>query len=266
MRQLFIIIVVLCTIIGCTSEKDASDVVLLLDQSALKVTEGDAVRFGIETWTVHDRLERMDISSYDKENGKVDLVSVPLSSVRYEGEYFYRAPEIDSDSLVIELSFTVHDNLSNSRTMRAWLTIVAEDAVLDEAATSVLMYSPESGKPDGFSLTTLQPLYVSASEDSDVDIYVPAGQDSDVMSDGWLSKSGLKFARMDGIDYPTITRNRLWTLYSNAVKTDAVNGIAVGDVIMVGTDAVALGIILVTGVFDEEGTESDRYMFNIKLM
>ena len=120
--------------------------------------------------------------------------------------------------------------------------------------------------PDGFSLTTLQPLYVSASEDSDVDIYVPAGQDSDVMSDGWLSKSGLKFARMDGIDYPTITRNRLWTLYSNAVKTDAVNGIAVGDVIMVGTDAVALGIILVTGVFDEEGTESDRYMFNIKLM
>ena len=45
-----------------------------------------------------------------------------------------------------------------------------------------------------------------------------------------------------------------------------VTDISTGDVILIGTDAYAEGIILVTGVFDEAGTAEDRYMFNIKML
>ena len=61
---------------GCVSEKDASDVILLLDQSTYTVTEGDLVRFGIETWTINDRLDRLEISSYDRVNGKSELDTI----------------------------------------------------------------------------------------------------------------------------------------------------------------------------------------------
>lgn len=251
---------------GCVSEKDASDVILLLDQSTYTVTEGDLVRFGIETWTINDRLDRLEISSYDRVNGKSELDTIHLGSVRYVGEYLYRAPETDTDSLVVELTFISYDNTSHSAQVHTYLNVINKDALLAESATSVLMYSPASGKPDGFSLHALQPVYVSSADDADIDIYVPASAEPDRLSDEWKSKSGLKFVKMSGVDYSTITRDRLWALYSNAIKSDVVKNIGTGDVIVVGTDYAAAGIILVTGVFDEDGAGNDRYMFNVKML
>lgn len=266
MRKVSAVLFCLAAVIGCVSEDDASDVVMLVDQSAYVVTEGNNVRFALEAWTLHERMERIDISSYDSENGRVGLHSVPLDAQHYTGEYLYQAPDIESDTLLVELSFTAYDNAANTGNMKAYVSVVSRDAVLEEAAVSVLMYSPDSGQPDGFSLSNLQPLYVSASSDEDVDIYVPQRQDSDILSDEWRSKSGLKFTRMTGVDYATMTRDRLWTLYANAVRTDVVSGIRAGDVILVGTELSAVGAVLVTGVYDEPGTEADRYMFNVKLM
>ncbi|HIZ85692.1 MAG TPA: hypothetical protein IAC04_04295 [Candidatus Coprenecus stercoravium] len=253
-------------IFGCVSEKDASDVILLIDQSAYTASEGETVRFEIETWTIHDRMDRIEISSYDSERGKTDLDTLALSDKRQTVEYFYKVPESESDSLTVELSFTAYDNQAHSQKVTTFVHIVSKDAVLSEAATSVTIYSPASGKPDGFSLLTLQPVYASSTEDSDADICVPESSDPGQLSDKWKSKSGLKFAKMTGVDYPTITRNRLWALYSNALKAESVNDIETGDVIMIGTDLSVIGIILVTGVYDEEGSGNDRYMFNIKMM
>ncbi|HIZ86649.1 MAG TPA: hypothetical protein IAC03_00585 [Candidatus Coprenecus pullistercoris] len=266
MKRTVTVLSFIAAVIGCVSERDASDVVLLVDQSAYAVTEGNNVRFNLETWTVHEKMDRVDISSYDSENGRVDLQSIPLNVRHYAGEYLYQTPDIDADTLFVELSFTAYDNAGNVGKRNAYISVVNKDSMLDEAAVSVLMYSPDSGRPDGFSLRTLQPLYVSASRDEDVDIYVPQRQDSDVLSDEWRSKSGLKFVKMTGVDYATMTRDRLWALYANAVKSDVVTGIETGDVILVGTDISAAGAVLVTGVFDEPGTDADRYMFNIKLI
>ena len=251
---------------GCMSEKDASDVVLLVSQSDWTAAEGETVRFGIETWTIHDRLVSLDISSYDRKTGITELDSRPLDTERYTGEYIYRAPAIESEQEVLELIFSVTDNLGNTQKVSAFVTVVKEDGMLEESATSVLMYSPDSGKPDGFSISTLQSLYVIAAQDTEVDIYVPQNPDSDVLGKIWRSKSGLRFAKMTGVDYSTISASGLTALYANASKNDMVTDISTGDVILIGTDASAEGIILVTGVFDEAGTAEDRYMFNIKML
>ena len=95
---------------GCMSEKDASDVVLLVSQSDGTAAEGETVRFGIETWTIHDRLVSLDISSYDRKTGITELDSRPLDTERYTGEYIYRAPAIESEQEVLELIFSVTDN------------------------------------------------------------------------------------------------------------------------------------------------------------
>lgn len=261
---------VLAMMPGCMSEKDASDVILLVDPSYVKAAEGDVVRFNIETWTLHDHMASLEISSFDQKTGEAGLESRTLDARKYTGEFLYIVPETGGEISRVEISFEATDNMGNTQSVTAYVDISGDDAAIEEAASSVMMYSPASGKPDGFSLKTLQTLYVSASESADVDIYVREEENPDApdqMSTSWMSGSGLLFCKMSsGVDYASITPSRLRALYEASTLSKAAVDISQGDVILVGTDTFPLGIILVTGVYDDPGTENDRYIFNIKVL
>ena len=246
---------------GCMSEKDASDVILLVDPSYVKVAEGDVVRFNIETWTLHDHMASLEISSFDQKTGEAGLESRTLDARKYTGEFLYTVPETGGEISRVEISFEATDNMGNTQSVTVYVDISGDDAAMEEAASSVMMYSPASGKPDGFSLKTLQ---------TDVDIYVREEENPDApdqMSTSWMSGSGLLFCKMSsGVDYASITPSRLRALYEASTLSKAAVDISQGDVILVGTDTFPLGIILVTGVYDDPGTENDRYIFNIKVL
>ena len=279
MRHFHVIIAaLLMTICGCVSEKDAYEVVVLITPSSYTAYSGGNVNFDINTWTINDYLTRLEITSFDLENGYADLETRELAQKHYKGEFFYNVPEIASDSLSVKVIFEVWDNLGYSRRIeypiKVYRTEKPDDELLEEAATSVTMYSPASGKPDGFCIRTLQTVITAAAAESDIDIYLYQEQESDVLPSEWRSRTGLKFARMSGVNYSTITRGQLRTLYESAEKSDLVQNVEDGDVILLGREteaedgqesvAEAVGIILVTGVYDEAGPSNDKYMFNIK--
>lgn len=268
-----IIAALLMTICGCVSEKDASEVVVLITPSSYTAYSGDNVNFDINTWTINDYLTRLEITSFDLENGYADLETRELAQKHYTGEFFYNVPEIALDSLSVKVIFEVWDNFGYSRRIEYPLKVFSSENQLEESASAVMLYNPASGKPDGFCIRTVQPLVTSAAAEADIDICLYQEQESDVLPQEWRSKTGLKFARMSGINYSTITRGQLRALYASAEKLDMVSDISVGDVILIGRETVEdgqepvsepLGIILVTGVYDEEGSSEDRYMFNIK--
>lgn len=273
-----IIAALLMTICGCVSEKDASEVVVLIRPSSYTAYGGDNVNFDIDTWTIHDYLTDLEISSFDLENGYTDLETRELAQKHYVGEFFYNVPEISSDSLSVKVIFEAEDNLGYSRRIEYPLKVYrkdnSEDALLPEAATSVSMFNPSSDKADGFCIRTLQTVVTAAAAESDIDIYLYQEQESDVLPSEWRSRTGLKFARMSGVNYSTITRGQLRTLYESAEKSDLVQNVEEGNVILLGREteaedgqesvSEAVGIILVTGVYDEAGPSNDKYMFNIK--
>ena len=255
-----IIAALLMTICGCVSEKDASEVVVLITPSSYTAYGGGNVNFDINTWTINDYLTRLEITSFDLENGYADLETRELAQKHYKGEFFYE------------------DNLGYSRRIEYPLKVYrkdnSEDALLPEAATSVSMFNPSSDKADGFCIRTLQTVVTAAAAESDIDIYLYQEQESDVLPSEWRSRTGLKFARMSGVNYSTITRGQLRTLYESAEKSDLVQNVEEGNVILLGREteaedgqesvSEAVGIILVTGVYDEAGPSNDKYMFNIK--
>ena len=147
MKHLTVIIAaLLMTICGCVSEKDASEVVVLIRPSSYTAYGGDNVNFDIDTWTIHDYLTDLEISSFDLENGYTDLETRELAQKHYVGEFFYNVPEISSDSLSVKVIFEAEDNLGYSRRIEYPLKVYrkdnSEDALLPEAATSVSMFNP----------------------------------------------------------------------------------------------------------------------------
>lgn len=257
---------VLLSVCGCVTEEGASDVILLVTPSGYHVKSGEMVYYDIESWTVHESLVQLEISSFDAVNGECDIKTVPIGTEKYVDSFVYTAPEITTDSLVMEMRFAVTDN-AGSRQRLVFPLKVIDSAVTLQELRSITMYSPASGKEDGFSLATRSPVNVASSPEEDVDFYIYGTEDGepDALSSEWRSRTGLYICKVTGVDYPSLTYRRLSQVYESSTKNTSVKEVTVDDIILVGTGTEALAAIKIVARFDEEGTSDDRYLFNMKL-
>lgn len=258
-------LVSLCCMVSCFNEKDASDIVLLVTPSATTVAEGGNIQFGIETWSIHGSLSSIGITSFDEENGLTELHSESGLPDRYSGNYIYTAPETDRESLNVDITFHVDDVAGYSKETTVRITVNATDISLPEYS-AISIYSPFSGKDDGFNIAEHSTLSSSVASEDRIDIYMYAGPESgtDSFSPEWRTMTDIKFVRANSFDYPGATASSLSAFYRGSVKTDNVAAISNDDIIIVGRGDTALGVFKVIGVFDAAGSADDRMIVHFK--
>ena len=250
---------------GCMSEKDASDVVLFVTPSASTARGGETVYYDIEARTIHDRIERMEIVSFDRTDREQVLFEAAPCTRSYSYRFFYGVPVSGSDELEIELSFRVTDDRDNMRCVRLLLRADPDASLLPERS-SITLYSPHSGKVDGLSFATCQPLLCATSAPEEVDLYVAADDraDPEILPRRWRTGSDVLFAKAPGFDYAAASKVALTSVYEHSVKTDFVDDLAVDDIVLAGHGSQVWGAIKIVGIFDEPGSEYDRYLIHVK--
>lgn len=263
-RKFFVLITIGMMTSGCFSEKDASDVILLVEPSAREAVSGETIYYDVRSWTENDCLSTFSFTTFDKVNGEQTVMAEDVRASRYEDRIIYDVPEIEADSLVMEMRFSISDNTGYVQTSTHQLKVMAAEIPLSEQ-TGVTIYSPASGKPDGFVVASRTVVSVAAATQGTVDIYMYQSSDSgDEMLAEWRSQTGLLFTRVTGVDYSTLTYGSMKSLYASALKNVNVPDIRTDDLIIVGTETGPLLAIKVMGVYDEYGTENDRCVLNIK--
>jgi len=250
---------------GCMSEKDASDVVLFVTPSAAAARGGETVYYDIEARTIHDRIERVEIVSFDRDNSERLLFEAAPCTRSYSHRFFYDVPVAGSDELEIELSFRATDDRGNMRCVRLLLRADPNASLLPERS-SITLYSPHSGKVDGLSFATCQPLLCATSLPEEVDLYVAADEQADpeLLPRRWRTGSDVLFTKASGFDYAAATKVALASVYEHSVKADFVDGLAVDDIVLAGHGQQVWGAIKIVGIFDEPGSEYDRYLIHVK--
>ena len=69
-------ILALCVFSGpCTSEKDATELLLFVTASDTSAAAGEIVYFDIEARSLDSRIDTVSVRTYDKENGPLPLFS-----------------------------------------------------------------------------------------------------------------------------------------------------------------------------------------------
>lgn len=250
---------------ACTSEDDASEVTLFVTPSALAAGGGETIRFEIQARTRNERIERFEIGSFDA-GGARELFRTEPGTPSYLDTYYYRAPDVEKDSTRIELTFRATDNAGYVQEQHHNLTIRNNTSLLSEKA-GITLWSPRSGKPDGFSLATAQPLLCATADNGQIDIYLYAAPDDtapDVLTRDWRTRTDVRFARANNFDYAAATRSSLSAVYANSIRNNYVRDLEIDDVILVGREAEVWGAIKIAGIFDEAGAANDRYLINIK--
>ncbi len=250
---------------GCTSEDDASKVLLFVTQSATDLTGGEKLYFDIEARTINGYVDRLDIVSFDAVTGERELVSERPGTSAYTMRYVYTAPIVAVDSLPVEVIFTAADDCGYVQRQSRRIRVLNSAEPLVERSGYTL-YSPHSGRFDAFSFDDLRPLKRSEADPSAVDLYVcpsPEGGE-EVLSRMWRSETGVRFAKVNAFDYAGATRSAVASLYENSRCDEFVDALAIDDVILLGRGDHAWGVLKIVAIFDEPGSTADRYLFNLK--
>ena len=132
----------------------------------------------------------------------------------------------------------------------------------------VTLYSAASDKPSAFSLDKLDVLLQQEAEQTANCFYdMPqADENNDILSRTWVSQTGLYFARGGDFSYGTATISSLMATYKNTQHQTKISNLQNDEVILIGDDKQAKAVVKILNIYDEQGTEQDRYQFAIKVI
>jgi hypothetical protein len=250
---------------GCDSKDDESSIVFELtpEQPIIEANTGEIIIFHISVRS-DVNLNRFTISQQDTQNGISAILDSVISTTSFNYNFEYAAP-IFEDSTLLYIIFKVTDEQNNSRSLTRGVKIYGGGILLTET-TGHILYSALANNLSAFNIDLLQPLSVVDNPDS-LQHFADNSVDSingPIISRSWKSPAGLKFVRFEGLSYPEATKTMMQNSYSYGIKLTTINDIQNDDVIIIGRDETALAVILIVQIIDDDWTDNDKYLFNLK--
>jgi hypothetical protein len=253
-------------LIFCACKRDdASKVVIIISSadSLSNLKSGDKVAFRIHSFANEDVIRNITVTSSDVQNGRMLVFDTLINAEKFDYDYLYTVPDYNT---TVRLTFEAFssDNTSSS-SMSAMLRIIDNNVVLP-SFDGIIMYAANSNNKNGFNINNVQTLYCETTNSSQIDIYdyYDTLVEHTVLSREWRSKTGILFARFNDFNFATATKFGVMSAFENAAKYTSIKNLTNGDIILIGDNNKALGVIQLTAIYDEENTANDRYVFNFK--
>lgn len=252
-------------IFGCDNTDDESSIIFELtpEQPIIEANTGEIILFHISVRS-DVNLNRFNISQQDPESGISAILDSVISTTSFNYNFEYEAP-IFEDSTLLYVIFKATDEQNNTRSLTRGVKIYGGGILLAET-TGHIIYSALANNLSAFNIDLLQPLSVVDNPDS-LQHFADNSIDSingPILSRSWKSPAGLKFVRFEGFSYPEATKTMMQNSYSYGVKLTTINDIQNDDVIIIGREETALAIVLIVQVIDDDWTDNDKYLFNLK--
>lgn len=265
-KILFTIFSVVILFTSCTKESSPVNILVSRYGEDTIVQAGSLVSFHIRTFSEKSTVKKVSVSSLESENGTLHLWDTLLDIKAAEFDYVYKAPfYTQNEETKVQLTFTATSNEGEETKMTVSI-IVSKGGALT-AYDGVIMYSALSSDRNGFNLSMAQTLYTATADSTNVDIYDyfnPDNTDSTMLGCEWRSKTGVLFVRYNDFNFTGATISSLHYAYEAGAKYTSIPNLQTGDIILVGRGANEIGAIQITAIYDDEGTVSDRYIFNFK--
>lgn len=239
------------TCVMCTEDTpDLSNVALFVspgNDTIVSISSGDKVQYKLDISTINNHIKHLTISSFDAQFGNLTHLDSTFDKKTVSYTFIYNAPEIDRDSLNVELKFEAED--SNGNTAEVTRSLILKNRyILMEESNGIVLYGANSGMPDALSFADVsQPFVLAESPDSlTADLYVATNHDFTSFS--WRSKTKTKFIRNNTFNYVAATAYSINSVYKSSVKEDVISDLKINDIILVGHENTANGVFCVKNI------------------
>lgn len=257
--------IIMASVVACTNENDADPILIYITPNRLEAQADDKIYFDIESKAVEGVLTQFEVSTFDKEFGSQKIYSTEPDSQTFSHRLIHTLPNYTEEQTV-EFTFTAYDNLGNRKDYRLDMLVYADTSHVEEL-TGITLYSPYSGKNDGFSFDMLQSINSSRVESEVLDLYIAKSEaDSTKLSKCWKSNTDIRFCRINNFNYAAATHQSISAVYSSSITDVMVDNLSIDDIIFVGRNKKAMAVIRIVNIYDEDGVEYDRYDINMKVL
>lgn len=248
---LLVPVALLLLMVGCKEDiPDPTDVAFFVTPKAsatIIVNGGEQQRYEMELHTTHDYISRICITSYNAIEGNRVQVDTVLTKSQEKFIFDYLAPYFNRDSVNVMLTFEAWDNTGSYGTSERTLTVNTTTRLLSEKSGIVLRAS-ESGYADAFSFDNPSKTFNWKHSPDSIfaDLYLLA--DSNFASLSFASNTDAKMVRINSFDYAAATALTLINIFESSRLSSTIDNLAVNDIILVGHNQKAQGVILVTNI------------------
>ena len=180
----------------------------------------------------------------------------------------YKVPA-GNDTTQYNLEIILFDDSGNKTSIGVSVFVYPTDLLLIETAGHE-MFSHASTGFDAYNFSTGQPLHSESSDSSEMNILDLTSDtlNQNILLRKWGSPAGNKFVRFNDFDYANTTFNMLRNSYNAGIKNTFIENISNGDIILtkIGNPLIDTGYfaIKVVLIIDDDSTQFDRYIFNLK--
>ncbi len=272
MKKIFLTI---CTLLVLFSCERASNFLLTIEIPYVKNSSwcfksNESVIFRISSRNNDSPLNRIKMTAYDKQYGLRAVMDSVVSGQSVTIDCVWQMPNV-SDTTQISLDIQAFADNGQQTSFAKKFYVIPSNSVVT-SIDGLSFYSAKSGKQDAFSLSELASKFSVTAADESIDIYDCSADTtlysatSDTLSCEWKSKNGLQFGRFQNFNYGEATYTSIQQAYALSSSDNSIRGISNDDVILIGRNGDAIGVIKVVAVYDEEGVANDRYLFSVKLI
>lgn len=242
-------------------KKEETPLVILISPLTTIISEsGEVVVINLE-FRCSENITELKILQKNNKN-IIDTVcdTIPFGD---KFDFVYEVPYED-DSSYVTLDIYAKSNSYSQHISRK--VLIFNNSVLIDEYSGNLIYSKLAGKASGFTISNLQSDFVSEENMTNVDFmdYSVDSIHGSNLSRKWISFSGLSFARFNDFNYVQATRRSISDAYSIASKYNIIDNLQNDDILLVGRNDEAVGVIRITDIIDSDSTINDKYYFNIK--
>ena len=252
--------------VGCEETNLSNVVVLGTPKADSTLYSNEKMRYQLRLLTINDYVDGLSVSSFDLERGNVVCLDTLFEVKKKELEYdfVYIAPQVEKAELDVELSFVVKDNLGNTSKIKRNIKVKNRQQMITEKS-GIVLYAHNAYLPNSLSLSDVSQPFIS--------LYTP---DSLKVADVWLnpeaeqgsvileSETGAKFVRHNDFDYTTATAEALQSTYLSSKRYDAIQNLAVNDIILVGHEDVVEGVFFVNNIIYDETLQCECLQLSFK--
>jgi hypothetical protein len=248
---------------SCQKEKDEAYV--LLSPFDVYINSEPAKIISIEV-TCHspNEIKQLTITSRIVGSYSKTELDTLISGNDFYMQFEYLIPNLMETGSVM-LEFTLRDASTQVVKNARVIEVVATTEYLVETAGHE-MFSGNSNKQDGYDLLSGTPLFRNLADKALV--HIADTSNSNVLLKRWVSPAGIKFVKFSGFDYANCTNVTAMDAYNSGIKFDFVDNLSQGDILISkvpdAKSVYSYVVIKIVNILDGAGSESDRYIFNIK--
>jgi len=270
MRYLLIVWIASFVLLGCREDRsDATQVFVILQSGKYKQDSkpGDKILYEISCSSLSSQLNRFSIRSFDVENGEKSCVDLVINEAKFNYTFVYDVPAFLNDSVEITLKVKAEDADRNFYELNLWVTVKGDIGLMPELS-EIVLFSGSSRQRNAFSLKDpSQPFVMEYADPADIDIYdLPNEIDPETLSKEWHTNTDVRFAKANSFNYANATASGIRTSYISSVRQKFISDLKPNDIILIGRDDNACGVIMITDAVDNNGLDNDYYRFSIKLI